>query len=342
MSRYGRIERGYMAADRFTQVSNTLARDKRLSRKARGLFLEIASHRDGYGLTVEALVRSGPEGRDAIMTGLKELERYGYLERHQERDARGRLGTAVYRITDSPRQAAPPKAIAQENSSSRPSSENPTTDEPTSDEPMPGRPEPKKNKIKKTNRQKTKPSPPSASHADAPAREHGATAPSPGTSLLLEIAAREPRLAIGGEALSRQGERLNALLTAGWGVDALRAALTGGLPAQITSPAGFLARRIGHIPAAPVPLPPQVIGIERIDTYTPPPFGQHIVTPPLSECDDCGVPSVPGFERCADCMGWPLCSGCERRRVNPNGTGLCRTCDEQAAEAVHPALGVPR
>jgi hypothetical protein len=107
VSRYGRIERGYMAADHFTQVSNELARDKRLSRKARGLFLEIASHRDGYGLTVESLVRSGPEGRDAVMTGLQELERYGYLERHQERDERGRLGPAVYRITDSPNRPAP-------------------------------------------------------------------------------------------------------------------------------------------------------------------------------------------------------------------------------------------
>lgn len=358
MSRYGRIERGYMAADHFTQVSNTLARDKRLSRKARGLFLEIASHRDGYGLTVEALVRSGPEGRDAIMTGLKELERYGYLERHQERDARGRLGTAVYRITDSPRRRASPPAGS--NPRSGPSSENPTTGEPTSDEPTSGHTQPQKTKVKKTTRQQTtpsppsRPSPPSHSGADARARENGtartdgpAAAPSPGVSLLLEIGARDPRLGIGGQALARQGEYLNALLAAGWEAESLRTALTGGLPAHITRPAGFLARRISHIPAAPATLPAQVTRPQSAVTSTPPPFGQHLLTPPLPECEDCGVPPVPGFDRCAACMAWPYCADCQRRRVTPESTGLCRTCDEEHRQApqttpearAHPARG---
>jgi hypothetical protein len=320
VSRYGRIERGYMAADRFPQVSNELARDRRLSRKARGLFLEIASHRDGYGLTVEGLVRTGPEGRGAIMTGLQELENYGYLERHQERDERDRLGVAVYRITDSPRPASPTEAGDQEEPRSAPMSENPTTDQPTSDEPRP-----KKNKIKKTNQQKTNPSPPSAE-------------PSRGISLLLEIGTREPRLRIGGQALSRQGQRLDALLSAGWDIESLRAALTGGLPARVTHPAGFLTRRISHIPAAPMRIPPQDHGPEPGATRTPPRFGEHLRTPALPECDDCGRPPVPSHDRCAECMGWPLCSACRRRHGAPQGGGLCRVCAaepgrQQTAEA---------
>jgi hypothetical protein len=313
VSCYGRIERGYMASDHFTQVSNELARDRRLSRKARGLFLEIASRRDGYGLTVEALVRSGPEGRDAIMTRLKELERHGYLERHQERDERGRLGTAVYRITDSPKRPATIGAGAKSHRSA-PKSENPTTGKPTSADRQP-----KKTKIKKTSQQKTTPSPPFP-------------APSPGVSLLLEIGTRDARLGIGGEALHRQAKRLDTLLADGWDADALRAALTGGLPTHITSPAGFLACRISHIPAAPVTLPAQTVGSRDGTTYTPPPFGQHIVTPALPECDECGRPPVPGYDRCAACMDWPYCSGCERRPVPPNGTGRCGTCDEATVD----------
>src|SRR5256885_5221869 len=51
-SRYGRIRRGEMAADRFTQISNELFRDPRLSFKAKGVFGLISTHRDGYGITV--------------------------------------------------------------------------------------------------------------------------------------------------------------------------------------------------------------------------------------------------------------------------------------------------
>ncbi|GAB2872573.1 hypothetical protein GCM10022245_04240 [Streptomyces mayteni] len=326
MNRYGRIERGHMASDRFTQVSNALARDRRLTRKARGLFLEIASHRDGYGLTVEALVRSGPEGRGAIMTGLQELERFGYLERHQERDERGRLGAAVYRITDSPQRSVLPEVNDGKRPRSAPMSENPTTDDPTSDEPHP-----KKTKIKKTNRQKTAPSPPS-----------GPEVPSAGVSLLLDVGAHEPRLRVGGQALIREGQRLDVLLAAGWDIDALRAALTGGLPARVTHPAGFLARRIAHIPPAPVRLPTQDAGPERRATYTPPRFGEHVRTPALPECEDCGRPPVPGRDRCAECLGWPPCSGCQRRRGDPEDAGLCRTCGEEDREqqAVRTALGV--
>ncbi|WP_129840427.1 hypothetical protein [Streptomyces sp. RFCAC02] len=250
------------------------------------------------------------------MTGLQELEQYGYLERYQERDERGRLGSAVYRITDSPRAPLPTEADEKQEPRSEPMSENPTTDDPTSDDPRP-----KKNKSKKTNPQKTSPSPPSVP-----------VAPSAGVSLLLAIGAREPRLRIGGQALSREGQRLDDLLAAGWDADSLRAALTGGLPLNVTHPAGFLARRIGHIPPTPSRLPLQDAGPERSATYTPPRFGKHVRPPALPECDDCGRPPVPGRALCAECLGWPLCSGCQRRRGDPEGANLCRTCGDDARE----------
>ncbi|MFJ8470251.1 hypothetical protein [Streptomyces swartbergensis] len=72
-----RIRRGSMAADQFTQIANGLFRDNCLSYKAKGIFGYISTHQDGWQVTVAGLVRSGPDGRDAVRTGLQELETHG-------------------------------------------------------------------------------------------------------------------------------------------------------------------------------------------------------------------------------------------------------------------------
>ncbi|MGW1616395.1 hypothetical protein ACWCQZ_44505 [Streptomyces sp. NPDC002285] len=103
MSRLGAgIRRGVMAADAFTQVANSLFRDSRLSFKAKGIFGYVSTHRNGWQVTVSDLVRLGPDGREAVRTGLKELEAHGYLVRERLRRPDGTLGEIVYRITDRP------------------------------------------------------------------------------------------------------------------------------------------------------------------------------------------------------------------------------------------------
>ncbi|MEY9988019.1 hypothetical protein ABIE67_000051 [Streptomyces sp. V4I8] len=97
-----RIRRGSMAADQFTQIANGLFRDSRLSYKAKGIFGYISTHRDGWQVTVAGLVRSGLDGRDAVRTGLQELESHGYLIRERLRRTNGTLGEIVYSITDRP------------------------------------------------------------------------------------------------------------------------------------------------------------------------------------------------------------------------------------------------
>ncbi|WP_436844421.1 hypothetical protein [Streptomyces canus] len=91
-----------MAGDRFTQVANDLFRDHRMSFKAKGLFGLISTHQDGWQVTIADLVRSGPDGRDAVRTGLMELEKHGYLIRERLRRTNGTLGSATYCITDHP------------------------------------------------------------------------------------------------------------------------------------------------------------------------------------------------------------------------------------------------
>lgn len=99
---YGRIQRGPMAADNFTQIHNALFRDPRLSAKAKGIFGFISTHRDGWGVTPESIASAMADGVASIRSGLKELEAYGYLVRSQPRRPNGTVGPIVYYITDQP------------------------------------------------------------------------------------------------------------------------------------------------------------------------------------------------------------------------------------------------
>ncbi len=71
---YGRIRRGPMAADAFTQIRNAVFRDARLSAKAMGIFGNISTHREGWGITPESISKQMRDGVDAIKSGLRELD----------------------------------------------------------------------------------------------------------------------------------------------------------------------------------------------------------------------------------------------------------------------------
>ncbi|MFD6699843.1 MULTISPECIES: hypothetical protein [unclassified Microbacterium] len=106
------IHRTALRFDRdFTIMPNVWARDRRLSRKARGLLVELLSHQPGWAVSVATLVGAGTEGRDAVRSAIRELEEAGYLERIQQTGADGRFQSVDYALSD-------------------PSSENPTPDAP--------------------------------------------------------------------------------------------------------------------------------------------------------------------------------------------------------------------
>jgi hypothetical protein len=56
-------------------------RDTRLSRRARGLLVELVSYWDGYEVSLKTLAEGGTEGKDALNAAIRELETTGYLER---------------------------------------------------------------------------------------------------------------------------------------------------------------------------------------------------------------------------------------------------------------------
>ena len=107
----------------YTVMANYDFRDKNLSLKAKGLLSMMLSLPDGWGYSVEGLVKLSADGRESIMATLKELEKFHYLKRSQARDNSGKLGEAIYDIYEQPWSGFPTTA---KPTSGKPSSEKTT------------------------------------------------------------------------------------------------------------------------------------------------------------------------------------------------------------------------
>ena len=107
----------------YTVMANYHFRDKNLSLKAKGLLSMMLSLPDGWGYSVEGLVKLSADGRESIMATLKELEKFHYLKRSQARDNSGKLGEAIYDIFEQPWSGFPTTA---KPTSGKPSSEKTT------------------------------------------------------------------------------------------------------------------------------------------------------------------------------------------------------------------------
>jgi hypothetical protein len=108
---------GPQPADQFSLLPNALARDARLSFRARGVMAYINSHADGFHLNADSLAREGTEGRDAVRTAMNELIECGYLRRvrHQDEDGQWRTDINVYIYGDAPDLTGPTEPVATED-----------------------------------------------------------------------------------------------------------------------------------------------------------------------------------------------------------------------------------
>ena len=111
----------------YTVMSNYHLRDKSLSLKAKGLLSQILSLPEDWDYTLSGLCYINRESKDAIRSAVNELERAGYIERHQTTDEGGKFSSNEYIIHEQPVSFPP--------SLGKPSSENPTTGKPTSENP---------------------------------------------------------------------------------------------------------------------------------------------------------------------------------------------------------------
>ncbi|MCX5251936.1 helix-turn-helix domain-containing protein [Streptomyces sp. NBC_00201] len=335
------IRRGVMAGDQFTQIANGLFRDPQLSFKAKGLFGLLSTHRDGWRMTVSDIARRGRDGDSAVKSGLKELEKHGFLVRERERGPDGTLGAAAYFITDLP---------ALQSSRSQPESGFPPVDDPT----LADRSTKNTNR-KKTTQQKTSPLRPCRGDTSRPPgrtdRPHTPTSPPaapatdemhPGIRLLLELGAARPELLLTGQALTDQGRIVTAMLEAGWSREQLHHVVAARpLPNPVRTTVGaIIAARLRAAQAYPPPAltaghhdtpagddqPPQPVTASAAARTV----GEALTYRALVECAGCGHPATaPGEDLCPACLGWPLCHTCPGptpRRAHPDGDGRCTTC----------------
>ena len=121
----------------YTVMSNHHLRNKALSLKSKGLLSMMLSLPDDWNYTTRGLAKICKEGVDAIGGALRELEREGYIVRHQLRDAQGRISDTEYVIYEQPQPKAPdtpsPDTAAPDTDS--PGTENPYLDKPDTEKP---------------------------------------------------------------------------------------------------------------------------------------------------------------------------------------------------------------
>ena len=86
----------------FTITSNKAIRDSRLTWEARGVFNYLWSQADEWTYRAKEVATHSPQGIDKLNKCLKELEKYGYLERKRSREG-GMLKESIWTLTDSPK-----------------------------------------------------------------------------------------------------------------------------------------------------------------------------------------------------------------------------------------------
>jgi len=122
--------------DNFTQIPNDWLRDPSLSLKSKGLLAQLASHSEGWQVTIRSLADPNGCGLDYIRTAVNELEEAGYLRREQRRKPNSQFGEVVW--------------ITQQ-----PTLDYPITEKPISEKPITENPTLKNNNVKNTNLKKT-------------------------------------------------------------------------------------------------------------------------------------------------------------------------------------------
>ncbi len=115
-----RVER----TQNYTVMSNYHLRDKSLSLKAKGLLSLMLSLPETWDYTLSGLAKISLEGKDAIRATVVELEKAGYIQRHQTTGKDGKFGSNEYIIREYPASHEPP---LEGPSSAQPLSENPST-----------------------------------------------------------------------------------------------------------------------------------------------------------------------------------------------------------------------
>ncbi|WUF66561.1 helix-turn-helix domain-containing protein [Streptomyces decoyicus] len=277
----------------YTIVGNHLTQHRSLSGLAIGLAAYIQSLPEGAPVDIRTLAKRFPEGRERIAAALRELEAYGYLERVRRRTDDGRMVTVTISYNNP---AATRARRAREDAAQtkrRTAVELPPAAPAPAPAPLPAPPsapspapalEPPHGRTEPAPPPRRRPAPQPSQLPEPATREHH----TPAAALLANLRRDDPRLLLSVRDIHRLTPPVAAWLERGASPDAVRSALTTGLPPTLRHPAALLAHRLAEL--LPPPLP-----AATPSTPTAPPA-------PLQTCDGCERAfraPVPG--RCRDC-----------------------------------------
>ena len=126
----------------YTIVPNGILRIGNISAKAMGVYYIIVSMPDEWNFTVSGLCSVCSDGRDSILSAIRELENAGFLKRTKAKSDDGRFTNSMWRIYDSPQTEkpssdSPSEEVPPEESTSlintEPSITNPINTDPSKD-----------------------------------------------------------------------------------------------------------------------------------------------------------------------------------------------------------------
>lgn len=115
------VIRVHKTAD-YTVMSNSHFREYGLSFKAKGILSQMLSLPDNWDYSVVGMTKLATDGKDSVMSGLAELEEFGYLKRTRTFDEKGRFTGYDYDIFETPQ-------------TEKPYAENPNTDNTNTEKP---------------------------------------------------------------------------------------------------------------------------------------------------------------------------------------------------------------
>lgn len=281
-----------------TLLGHHVTRHRALSCTAIGLAAYILSVPDGTPVDIRSLASRFPEGRDRIASALRELEKHGYIERVRKHLPNGTWVTLTYAYED-------PAAARTQRDREAP---RPTPQSTTSTNPAPQSTTPANSALRNTTPRSATPTNTAPRNTAPGNTAQGSTGPpapkrpppplpSPTThapelhrraaDLLASLRTADPQLTLAERDVRRLTPAVAAWLERGTHPDAIRTALSTGLPPdRLHSPGAFLAYRLSAL--IPPPLPKQRPG-------PPPPS-------PLQTCETCDRAfRSPAPGHCRDC-----------------------------------------
>jgi hypothetical protein len=140
----------------------------RLSYKAIGLYAHISQlcqTNENWSFSVNGLAAISGDGRDSIVSGLRELESARLLVREQARDATGKLGDSVWHLYDLHDLPLPAEPSTGEPSTGEPSTGEPSTEKPFTEKPFTANPLQRKKDLKESSNQRKKEESPATENA---------------------------------------------------------------------------------------------------------------------------------------------------------------------------------